>query len=209
MRDKYDWAGKPSTDSAAVMQQYDEMAPTYDATLLTDWGYQAPAIAAGLLARYADLQSTILDVGCGTGLTGRELGRAGFAHLRGVDISAPSLQAAAQKGVYESLVRADLMEPLPFAADTFGGAVCVGVLSYICGDGLFREMCRVVRANGTLVLSHRTDLVVQREFGKLIEGLEAEGLWLAVETSASLPYLPGHPDFGTGIEVRFFTLKVL
>jgi len=22
-----DWAGKPSTDSAAVMQQYDEMAP--------------------------------------------------------------------------------------------------------------------------------------------------------------------------------------
>jgi len=67
--DKYDWAGKPSTDSAAVMQQYDEMAPTYDATLLNGWGYQAPAVAAELLARYVDLQSTVLDVGCGTGLT--------------------------------------------------------------------------------------------------------------------------------------------
>ena len=70
MRDRFDWAGKPSTDSAEVMQQYDEMAPTYDDTLLNDWGYQAPAVAADLLARYVDLKSTILDVGCGTGLTG-------------------------------------------------------------------------------------------------------------------------------------------
>jgi len=209
MRDRYDWAGKPSTDSAEVMQQYDEMASTYDATLLNDWGYQAPAIAADLLARHVDLQSTILDVGCGTGLSGRELKRVGFDCLRGVDISAPSLQAAAQKGVYESLVRADLMEPLPFSDNTFDGAVCVGVLSYISGDSLFREMCRVVRANGTLVLSHRTDLVIQREFGKLIAELEAQGLWSAIETSANLPYLPGHPDFGTGIEVQFFTLKVV
>jgi methyltransferase-like protein 27 len=209
MRDRYDWAGKPSTDSAEVMQQYDEMAPTYDATLLNDWGYQAPALAADLLARYVELKSTILDVGCGTGLTGRELRRVGFEVLHGADISEPSLQSAAKKGVYESLVRADLMEPLPFSDNTFDGAVCVGVLSYISGDGLFRQMCRVVRAGGTLVLSHRTDLVVQREFGKLIAGLEAQGLWSAVETSANLPYLPGHPDFGTGIEMQFFTLKVL
>jgi predicted TPR repeat methyltransferase len=191
------------------MQQYDEMASTYDATLLNDWGYQAPAVAADLLARHVELKSTILDVGCGTGLTGHELRRVGFACLRGVDISEPSLQTAAGKGVYESLVRADLMEPLPFSDNTFDGAICVGVLSYISGDGLFRELCRVVRAGGTLVLSHRTDLVVQREFGKLIGELEAEGLWSAVATSANLPYLPGHPDFGTGIEVQFFTLKVL
>jgi methyltransferase-like protein 27 len=209
MRDKFDWAGKPSTDSAEVMQQYDEMAPTYDDTLLNDWGYQAPAFAADLLARYVDLQSTILDVGCGTGLTGRELQRVGFATLRGVDISEPSLASAAQKAVYESLVRTDLLKPLPFADNSFDGAVCVGVLSYITGDSLFREMCRVVRSGGFLVLSHRTDLVVQREFGKLIHGLETEGLWSCVETSANLPYLPGHADFGTQIEVQFFTLKVL
>jgi predicted TPR repeat methyltransferase len=209
MRDRYDWAGKPSTDSAEVMQQYDEMAPTYDATLLNDWGYQAPAAAADRLARCVDLQSTILDVGCGTGLTGRELKRVGFHRLRGVDISAPSLHSAAQKRVYDSLIRADLMQPLPFSDNSFDGAICVGVLSYISGDGLFREMCRVVRASGTLVLSHRTDLVIQREFGKLLARLETQGLWSVVEISANLPYLPGHPDFGTGIEVQFFTLKVL
>ena len=151
MRDKYDWAGKPSTDSAEVMQQYDEMAPTYDATLLNDWGYRAPAAAADLLARQVDLQSTILDAGCGTGLTGVELRRAGFTTLHGVDISQPSLEAAAKKGVYDSVVRGDLMERLPFADRSFDGAVCVGVLSYITGDILFRELCRVVRRGGTLV----------------------------------------------------------
>jgi len=209
MRDKYDWAGKPSTDSAAVMQQYDEMAPTYDTTLLNDWGYRAPAVAAELLARYVDLQSTVLDVGCGTGLTGHELKRVGFGTLRGTDISQPSLQAAANKGIYESLVRADLLERLPFADDSFDAALCVGVLSYITGDGLFRELCRIVRPGGILVLSHRTDLVVQREFGKLLAAIAAEGLWSTVATSANLPYLPGHPDFGAQIEVQFFILKVL
>jgi predicted TPR repeat methyltransferase len=209
MRDRFDWAGKPSTDSAEVMQQYDEMAPTYDETLLNDWGYQAPAVAAALLARFVDLKSTILDVGCGTGLSGRELKRVGFETVRGVDISTPSLENAAQKAVYESLVRTDLLKPLPFANNSFDGAVCVGVLSYISGDGLFREMCRVVRPGGALVLSHRTDLVVERKFGQLLASLEAEGLWSALQTSGNLPYLPGHPDFGTGIEVQFFTLKVL
>jgi len=209
MRDKYDWAGKPSTDSAEVMQQYDEMAPTYDATLLQDWGYRAPAVAAELLARYVGLDSTVFDVGCGMGLTGAELKRVGFTSLQGTDISQPSLQAAANKNVYESLVRANLMEPLPFADDSFHAALCVGVLSYITGDGLFRELCRIVRAGGVLVLSHRTDLIIQREFGKLVAALAAEGLWSSVETSTNLPYLPGHPDFGTRIEVQFFILKVL
>jgi len=208
MRDKYDWAGKPSTDSAEVMQQYDEMAPTYDQTLLNAWGYQAPAVAADLLARYVSSTSTVLDVGCGTGLTGLELRRVGFETLHGIDISAPSLESAAKKGVYASLVRTDLLEPLPFPDQHFDAAVCVGVLSYISGDSLFRELCRVVRPGGILVLSHRTDLVVQREFGKLLAGLEAEGLWSSVFNSANLPYLPGHPDFGTQIEVQFFVLKV-
>jgi predicted TPR repeat methyltransferase len=77
-RDKYDWAGKPSTSTSEVMRQYDEFASTYDETLLTQWGYQAPAMAAELLARHMPLQSTVLDAGCGTGLTGHELHRVGF-----------------------------------------------------------------------------------------------------------------------------------
>jgi SAM-dependent methyltransferase len=207
-RDKYDWAGKPSTDSAEVMRQYDEMAPAYDETLLSTWGYRAPAIAADLLTQYVDSDAAILDVGCGTGLTGGELQRAGFKAIDGVDISVQSLDYAAKKGIYRSLVRADLLEPLPFPNQAFGAALCVGVLSYITGDILFRELCRVVRKGGVLLLSHRTDLMVERSYRELLTRLEAQGLWSPVFESANLPYLPGHPDFGTGIEVQLFVLKV-
>jgi predicted TPR repeat methyltransferase len=208
MRDKYDWAGKPSTDSTEVMRQYDEMAPAYDETLLIDWGYRAPATAAELLKGYVGLQSTILDVGCGTGLTGGELKRVGFETIDGADISLPSLEQAARKGAYRSLVHANLLEPLPFADDTFDAAICVGVLSYITGHTLFRELCRVVRDGGILLLSHRTDLIAERSFAELLARFEAEGFWSSVFHSANHPYLPGHADFGTRIEVQFFILRV-
>ncbi len=208
MRDKYDWAGKPSTNSTEVMRQYDEMAPVYDETLLSEWGYQAPAIAAALLARYVGLQSTILDVGCGTGLTGGELKRVGFETIYGADISMPSLENAASKGAYRSLLRANLLKPLPFSDKAFDAAICVGVLSYITGEALFRELCRVIRAGGILLLSHRTDLIAERSFGELLAKFEADGLWSSVFHSTNLPYLPGHPDFGTKIEAQFFILRV-
>ena len=38
--EKYDLAGKPSTNTPEVMHLYDEFAPTYDDTLLSKWGYE-------------------------------------------------------------------------------------------------------------------------------------------------------------------------
>jgi len=208
VRDQYDWAGQPSTDPREVMRQYDEFAAIYDETLLSKWGYRAPAEAAELLARHAPLQSAVLDAGCGTGLTGNELHRVGFRAVHGADISASSLRIAASKGVYQSVVRTDLLKPLPFCSDTFGAAICVGVLSYITGDGLFRELCRVTRKDGVVVLSHRTDLVAARSFGASLHRLEAEGLWSPLMRSGEVAYLPGHPDFADRIQVQYFALAV-
>jgi predicted TPR repeat methyltransferase len=206
--DKYDLAGKPTTDTAEVMRVYDDFAPTYDDTLLKAWGYAAPVTAAAMLARYIPVESKVLDAGCGTGLTGSALHEAGFATVYGVDISQPSLQVASSKGLYKSLVRADLLKPLPFPDDTFDAAICVGVLSYISGDGLFQQLCRVTRAGGVIVLSHRTDLVASRSFVSLLQKLVTAGLWARVFESAPLPYLPTHPDFGDQIQAQYFVLRV-
>lgn len=208
VRDKYDWAGNPSTNAREVMRQYDEFAPTYDETLLSKWGYRAPAEAAALLARHIRLESVILDAGCGTGLTGIELHRIGFEALHGVDISTPSLQIAASKRVYRSLVRTDLLKPLPFLSDTLDAAICVGVLSYISGEELLRELCRVTRNSGVILLSHRTDLIAARSFIDLLRRLESDGLWSPLAQSGPLPYLPRHPDFGEKIQVQYFALSV-
>ncbi|HTV53226.1 MAG TPA: class I SAM-dependent methyltransferase, partial [Steroidobacteraceae bacterium] len=126
----------------------------------------------------------------------------------GADISVASLRLAARKGIYRSLVHADLLRPLPFSADTFDAAICVGVLSYISGEEFFRELCRVTRAGGALVLSHRTDLIASRSFEDLLRSFEERGLWSPVSESASLPYLPKHPDFADRIQVRYFALRV-
>jgi predicted TPR repeat methyltransferase len=206
--DQYDLAGKPSTHTPEIMRLYDEFASTYDETLLSKWGYEAPATAAQLLARHIPLESIVLDAGCGTGLTGRELQRVGFGIVHGADISLPSLEVAASKGVYRSVVRADLTKPLPFSDDTFDAAICVGVLSYISGDGLFQELCRVTREGGVILLSHRTDLIVARSFGAVLRKLEVEGLWAPVFQSSNLPYLPKHPDFGDKIQAQYFILRV-
>jgi predicted TPR repeat methyltransferase len=208
IRDKYDWAGKPSADPREVMRQYDEFAAVYDETLLSRWGYRAPAAAAQLLARHVPLRSIVLDAGCGTGLTGSELHRVGFDSVHGGDISSSSLQIAASKGVYRSLVRADLLKPLPFLSGRFDAAICVGVLSYISGDGLLRELCRVTRKGGVILLSHRTDLIAARSFGDLLRRLETDGLWAPLAQSGKLPYLPGHPDFGDKIQVQYFVFSV-
>ncbi len=208
IRDRYDWLVKPSTDAAEVMRHYDEFAPAYDEVLLSRWGYRAPATAAELLARHIAPGSRVLDAGCGTGLTGSALRRVGFDTVHGADISAPSLQIAAGKGVYRSLVRADLLKPLPFPSGTFDAAICVGVLSYIAGDELFRELSRVTRKGGALLLTHRTDLIATRLFGDLLSRNEAEGLWSLRFESSELPYLPGHPDYADKIQVRYFVLSV-
>jgi predicted TPR repeat methyltransferase len=206
--DKYDLAGKPTTDTPEVMRLYDDFAPTYDDTLLIKWGYEAPATAARMLARYVPLESTVLDAGCGTGLTGSALHEVGFTTVRGADISQPSLQVAAGKGVYKSLVRADLLKQLPFPDDAFDAVICVGVLSYISGEELFQQLCRVTRAGGVILLSHRTDLIVSRSFTDLLQKLAADGLWSPVFESEPLPYLPTHPDFADKIGVRYFVLTV-
>ncbi len=206
--EKYDLAGKPSTNTPEIVQLYDAFAPTYDDTLLSKWGYEAPAAAAQLLARHAPLTSIVLDAGCGTGLTGAELHRVGFDTVHGADISLPSLAVAARKGVYRSVACADLLKPLPFPNAAFDAAVCVGVLSYISGDGLFSELCRVTRRGGVILLSHRIDLIEARSFGDVLQRLEADGLWSEVFRSAPLPYLPKHPDFGDKIRVRYFVLGV-
>ncbi len=206
--DKYDLAGKSTTDTPEVMRLYDDFAPTYDDTLLSKWGYEAPATAAQMLARYVPLGSRVLDAGCGTGLTGSALHEVGFSTVHGADISLPSLQAAASKGVYKSLVRADLLKQLPFPDDAFDAAICVGVLSYISGEELFQQLCRVTRAGGVILFSHRTDLIVSRAFGDLLQKLATVGLWSSVYESEPLPYLPTHPDFGDRIQVRYFVLRV-
>jgi predicted TPR repeat methyltransferase len=77
--------------------------------MLGQLGYAAPSILAELadlvMAGRQDLR--ILDLGCGTGLAGMAF-KSRAARLEGIDLSPAMIDKARQRGLYDSLMVADL-----------------------------------------------------------------------------------------------------
>jgi 18S rRNA (guanine1575-N7)-methyltransferase len=73
----------------------------------------------------------ILDLGCGTGLSGDVLTQAGHVWV-GLDISSSMLAVAVERDVDGDLIRQDLGQGLPFRIGCFDGAVSISVLQWLC-----------------------------------------------------------------------------
>jgi SAM-dependent methyltransferase len=92
----------------------------------------------------------ILDAGCGSGRNLLEL--APFGRLTGLEPSHASAEVARSRGVGE-VVESGL-ERMPFEHGSFDLAVCLDVIEHVEDDvGALRELRRVVRATGRLLLT--------------------------------------------------------
>jgi methyltransferase-like protein 27 len=200
-------AGPTSPDE--VRRHYDEWSPDYDDTL-RGWGYEAPARAARLLLDRAGGGAHVLDAGCGTGLVGAALRAGGHrGGIVGADLSERSLVVARARGVYHEVVAADLHATLPFDAGRFDAVVCVGVLTYVPDtEAIWREFARVVRPGGWVVCTQRSDVWTQRACDQAAQRLERDGTWTVALLTPPLDYLPGNPDFGRDIGVRYLAARV-
>ena len=204
------WLKQGSTESEEVRHSYDDWVDSYDEDL-AGWDYRAPAEAAAMLRETVPPTATILDMGCGTGLTGRALREAGFTGaIDGTDLSPASLDAARRRGVYRELRPANLQElPLARPDDGYDALICIGVLTYVPdSDGVLREFARLVRPGGTVLVTQRDDLFAARDFGGVIERLRAAGIFAAATLTEPRPYLPLNPDFGAETLVIFARLTV-
>lgn len=97
----------------------------------------------------------VLDVGCGTGRHSVRLAARG-ALIHAVDFSAGMLEKARQRAGTAGIVfhAHDLSLPLPFPGRHFDRVVCGLVIDHIADlNGLFREMRRVCRPSGWVVVS--------------------------------------------------------
>ena len=146
--------------------------------------------------------SSVLDVGCGTGLVGRALRARGFAgRISGLDISQASLEIAQQSGAYESLERADLQQRLAFEDDSVDAVVCAGVMTYLPEvEAVWREFARVTRPGGVVVATQREDLWDTRNCQAVVDQLQNDGVWTPLEITGPARYLPdgygGTPEVG-------------
>ena len=112
--------GSTPKTAEGARQLYDEWAESYDHSL-ESWRYRLPQRVAEVLKSLGcDASSRILDLGCGTGMSGAALRAAGLGTaaagvLVGVDISQASLGMAEKRKVYTELVLANLEESFAFS----------------------------------------------------------------------------------------------
>lgn len=84
-----------------------------------------------LLLMPEDEACLILDVGCGSGLSGSVLEENGH-HWIGIDISKSMLDVALDREVEGELILGDMGEGMPFKAGTFDGAISVSAIQWLC-----------------------------------------------------------------------------
>jgi len=117
--------GKKSTD--ALRAHYDAWADSYDAEIAEN-GYATPGrCAAALAATGLAKSAAILDLGCGTGLSGAALAARGFTVIDGTDLSPGMLQKAEARGLYRQLYPGKPDGRLP--AGPYRAICAVGVIS--------------------------------------------------------------------------------
>lgn len=101
--------GRSRSDAGYVRHLFDQFSTDYDERMLGQLSYQAPQALRELahLVMPGLTGLTVLDLGCGTGLSGAAFkDRAG--HLTGMDLSPSMIEKARLRGIYDDLMVADI-----------------------------------------------------------------------------------------------------
>lgn len=167
-----------SGDSSETI--YDDWSENYDKDLTDEWGYIAPQLSVSALVEIcSDRSSTIIDLGCGTGLVGVQLQKAGYMTFDGTDISQGMLDQAMEKGIYRNLVKSDLTQQMPFPSDAYDAALCIGSMGAGHVDAShIPEMLKVIKPGGVLIIHTNETYYKKGSFGETFRSLEDKNIWM-------------------------------
>ena len=145
----------PRAPDDYVEAVFDGFAASFDAKL-SSLGYRAPQLIAHLASKHLPPPAHELlvgDAGCGTGLCG-PLIRDWAASLVGFDLSGGMLALAEQRGVYDRLHKAELVEYLRDNPQAFDLLVSADTLCYFGDLGEFAEAASAaLRPGGRLMFT--------------------------------------------------------
>ena len=165
-----------------TLAHYEAWADTYDEEI-TENNYAQPTRCASALAQFSTIDEiNVLDIGCGSGLSGLALNDFGFKNIDGCDFSPSMLEKAKSTNVYQKLFLADINEELDIEEETYDAVCAVGVLAFAhVRTEALRQMLRVVKSKGLLVIGLNEHYweggSVGEKIRELSEGDEAELLF--------------------------------
>lgn len=142
-------------DGERAAQQYDALGSAYDAANSVNWHnahYERPAMLA-IIGNVGGLD--VLECGCGPGRLSELLADQG-AGVTAIDASSEMVRLASERlGERATVFRADLEQPLSFAAEaSFDLVVASLVLHYLRDwEPVLHELRRVMKPTGRVVLS--------------------------------------------------------
>jgi dTDP-4-amino-4,6-dideoxygalactose transaminase/ubiquinone/menaquinone biosynthesis C-methylase UbiE len=145
-------------DIQQVKSKYDDWVSFYDQEHYDNgWTVLLNHIAYTLIS-YLKKDALILDIGCGTGLLGRELNSYGFKNLQGLDISQNSLDILKQQGIYKALHLEALGNALSSPDNTFDALVSTGVFTrnQVPLES-FEELIRILKPGGIFAVVLRVE----------------------------------------------------
>lgn len=166
-------AAPPASYVAGVFDQY---AHEYDAHMTGVLGYGVPDKLRELLAPLLPQHSLdILDLGCGTGLSG-EVFNATANTLTGIDLSPKMLAKARERGIYTTLIEGDVVAQTNQLSGDFDLIVAADVFVYL-GDlaPVFAAVQRVLRPDGlfAFTVEHGDgDGFTVRDAGRYVHGTD-------------------------------------
>jgi predicted TPR repeat methyltransferase len=137
---------------AYIRTLFDQYADRFDADLTGTLKYQAPGLVAALLERcgVGVASADILDLGCGTGLSGAAL-RPFLRTLDGVDLSPGMVAKARERGIYSDLAVGEAEAYLAASGKDWDIIAAVDVLNYMGDLGpIFRAAAARLRPGGLL-----------------------------------------------------------
>ena len=136
-----------------------------------------PKSVALLSTRLKDKSVKIIDIGCGTGLVGKNLKAEGFLYFDGIDISEDMLSIAKSRG-YTNLFLGSLNKQLPVLTDSYDCAMCIGVFTHghVSSDR-FNELCRIIKPGGYVCFTVNEGVFEKYGFKEMITEFEAKNRW--------------------------------
>ena len=145
----------PRSDAGYVRHLFDQFATDYDQRMIGQLGYAAPRILRELTDMVMAGRDclTILDLGCGTGLTG-----AAFEDLAdrldGIDLSPEMIAKARARNLYDHLAVADIETALGLGAADYDLILAADTLVYL-GDlaPVFSSAHRRLKPDGFFVFT--------------------------------------------------------